>query len=308
MKLHENSELFEQLWALTATMEEIDLDVSIIEKDYWITFALKRLSLEEKAIFKGGTSLFKAYRFLNRFSEDIDVTFTESIGSSAFRGMEKRVMKEPFVRIDDSTQYQDKRSSDFRSIAYAYPRKNDNIISNLKPYIVYECYKYNLTFPWDKKEITTLIYDYLKKNNQDEIIKEYELEPFYMNVLSVKRTFFDKIFAVNESLMDQKDIAVYARHVYDLCKIIELDEIQVAYTSGEVKILYKDFLKARVAMTGSSINETFDISSCNMTNCVNETFTSGFKEFQDQLVFPNKKITIERVNEVISFITDYKYN
>ncbi|MBI9010157.1 MAG: nucleotidyl transferase AbiEii/AbiGii toxin family protein [Tenericutes bacterium] len=308
MKLHENSELFEQLWALTAAMPEIDLDASIIEKDYWVTFALKRLSLEEKAIFKGGTSLFKAYRFLNRFSEDIDVTFTESIGSSAFKSMEKRVMKEPFIRIDDATQYKDKRSSDFRSIAYSYPRKNDKIISNLKPYIVYECYKYNLTFPWNMKEITSLIYDYLKKNKQDEIIKEHELEPFYLNVLSVKRTFFDKIFAVNESLIDQKNIAVYARHVYDLCKIIELDEMQLAYTSGEVKTLYKDFLEARIAMSGSSIDEKFDINSCNMMNCVNETFISGFTEFQDQLVFPNKKITIERVNEVISYITDYKYN
>ncbi len=308
MKLHENKELFEQLWTLTATMEEIDLDPSIIEKDYWVTFALKRLSIEEKAIFKGGTSLFKAYRFLNRFSEDIDVTFTEEIGSSAFRNMDKRVMKEPFVKLDDPSQYVEKISSNFRSIAYMYPRKSENLISNLKPYIAYECYKYGLTFPWEKKEITTLIYDYLKKNNQQDIIKQYELEPFKFNVLNIKRTFFDKVFAVNESLIDKKSVAVYARHVYDLCKIIELYEMQNAYQSGEVKKLYKDFFKARIEMTGSSINSTFDINNCIMIECVDDDFIAGFNDFQNQLVFPNKQIAIDRVRETIKLITSYSYN
>ncbi len=308
MKLHENPELFEQLWALTATMDEIDLDPSIIEKDYWVTLALKRLSLEEKAIFKGGTSLFKAYRFLNRFSEDIDITFTESIGISAFRSMEKRVMKEPFIRLDDETQYKDKRSSDFRSIAYSYPRESENVISNLKPYIVYESYKYTLTFPWEKKKITTLIYDYLKNSGQSDTIRDYELEPFEMNVLSIKRTFFDKVFAVSESLIDQKNIAVYARHVYDLCKIIELDEIQEAYKNGDVKHLYKEFLKARIAMSGSSINESFDINDCLIKDIVNPDFISGFSDFQNQLVFPNKNIAIDRISEVIKFVTEYEYD
>lgn len=49
----------------------------IIEKDFWVCWTLKRLfSLSEigsQLIFKGGTSLSKAYHVVERFSEDIDV-------------------------------------------------------------------------------------------------------------------------------------------------------------------------------------------------------------------------------------------
>lgn len=307
MKLHENQELFEQLWTLTATMKEIDLDPSIIEKDYWVTFALKRLSREESAVFKGGTSLFKAYRFLNRFSEDIDVTFTHEIGSSSFRSMEKRVMSKPFEKLDDTSQYMDRRGTNFRSVAYKYPRKSEAIMTNLKPFIVFESYRYGLTFPWEKRKVTTLIYDYLMKNDRQDIIDLYELQPFELNVLSIKRTFFDKIFAINEYLIESKPVEVFARHIYDLCKIIDLPELEDAYSSGEVKGLYNSFLKARIEMNGSCIDGTFDINDCNLKSCVTESFIVGFEEFQSQLVFPNKQVSIQKVREVVKRITDYNY-
>ncbi len=50
-----------------------------LEKDYWICRSLKMLSEskeKEVAVFKGGTSLSKAYRLGNRFSEDIDIVIT----------------------------------------------------------------------------------------------------------------------------------------------------------------------------------------------------------------------------------------
>ena len=49
----------------------------IIEKDFWVCWALKRLFAHADAaafIFKGGTSLSKAFGVIRRFSEDIDVS------------------------------------------------------------------------------------------------------------------------------------------------------------------------------------------------------------------------------------------
>ena len=49
----------------------------IIEKDFWVCWGLKRLfELDAPGngfLFKGGTSLSKAYGLIERFSEDIDV-------------------------------------------------------------------------------------------------------------------------------------------------------------------------------------------------------------------------------------------
>ena len=51
----------------------------IIEKDFWVCWTLKRLfELHDKGaptlVFKGGTSLSKAYDAIRRFSEDIDLS------------------------------------------------------------------------------------------------------------------------------------------------------------------------------------------------------------------------------------------
>lgn len=53
---------------------------TIIEKDFWVCWTLKRLfGLPKNAaaslIFKGGTSLSKAFGIIRRFSEDIDLSF-----------------------------------------------------------------------------------------------------------------------------------------------------------------------------------------------------------------------------------------
>jgi len=59
-----------------------------VEKDFWVCFVLDLLfnhkfENEPRLLFKGGTSLSKAYDLISRFSEDIDVTiYREDIGHS----------------------------------------------------------------------------------------------------------------------------------------------------------------------------------------------------------------------------------
>ncbi|HLY91354.1 MAG TPA: nucleotidyl transferase AbiEii/AbiGii toxin family protein [Acetobacteraceae bacterium] len=55
-----------------------DLTPTIIEKDFWVCWTLRRLTrfpeLAGHITFKGGTSLSKAHGIIARFSEDIDLT------------------------------------------------------------------------------------------------------------------------------------------------------------------------------------------------------------------------------------------
>lgn len=50
---------------------------AVVEKDFWVTWVLDRLfatpNLARLLMFKGGTSLSKVYRLIERFSEDIDL-------------------------------------------------------------------------------------------------------------------------------------------------------------------------------------------------------------------------------------------
>jgi hypothetical protein len=50
----------------------------LLEKDVWVVWALETLdasALGERLVFKGGTSLSKAYEVIKRFSEDVDLTY-----------------------------------------------------------------------------------------------------------------------------------------------------------------------------------------------------------------------------------------
>lgn len=52
--------------------------IHLLEKDVWVVWALSVLfqsSLGEHLVFKGGTSLSKAYHAIGRFSEDVDLTY-----------------------------------------------------------------------------------------------------------------------------------------------------------------------------------------------------------------------------------------
>lgn len=65
-------ELFEQ------TSQQTGVDAVIVEKDFWVCWMLQELfrlpQIGEHLIFKGGTSLSKVFKVIERFSEDIDVS------------------------------------------------------------------------------------------------------------------------------------------------------------------------------------------------------------------------------------------
>src|ERR1700734_2155440 len=74
MKLHESKQDFIDL--IEAAAQHLRLRPVFVEKDYWVTYVLKNLSQSihrGKVVFKGGTSLSKAYSLIERFSEDIDL-------------------------------------------------------------------------------------------------------------------------------------------------------------------------------------------------------------------------------------------
>ena len=62
-----------------STANRLGAPIGNIEKDFWVCWTLDALyhrlpADRPRLLFKGGTSLSKAYGLINRFSEDIDVT------------------------------------------------------------------------------------------------------------------------------------------------------------------------------------------------------------------------------------------
>lgn len=73
MKLHlADIKLFSD--TIRAASKKLKINEVYVEKDYWITFVLNKLSKAKEAndaVFKGGTSLSKGFGLIERFSVKI---------------------------------------------------------------------------------------------------------------------------------------------------------------------------------------------------------------------------------------------
>jgi predicted nucleotidyltransferase component of viral defense system len=218
-------------------------DEEMIEKDYYVTYFLGEIAKKQpNLIFKGGTSLSKCHKIINRFSEDIDLSVepkTDRVTESQRRQLKKDIIeiieKSGFV-LENPEFVRSRR--DFNRYVINY---NSSIEQDfLEPNLIVETSVFVKSFPNETKEVSSLIYDYLKSKNADEQIKMYGLNPFNMIVQALERTFVDKIFAIADYYIDNKSKRL-SRHIYDLYKIyprIEIDDNFVKLI-GEVREVRK---------------------------------------------------------------------
>lgn len=79
----------ERLGLFLGTANRLGTTVQNVEKDFWVCWTLDALfnglaGGGPRLLFKGGTSLSKAFGLISRFSEDIDITvFRDDLGQAA---------------------------------------------------------------------------------------------------------------------------------------------------------------------------------------------------------------------------------
>ena len=219
--LHNDKETFEQV--ILKVSSETGIEASIIEKDYYVTLFLKKIvELQPNIIFKGGTSLSKCYKVINRFSEDIDLNIDTV--SKPTEGQRKK-LKENIVSIIDEFEFTLDNADNVRS------RRNYNryiidyptvFSSNfLKEHLIIETAVYIKAYPCERMQATSIIYDYLKQNGYDDLITKYGLEPFELNVQTASRTLIDKLYALGDYYLSDA-VQEHSRHIYDLYKLSDI--------------------------------------------------------------------------------------
>ncbi len=92
MYLHRDRETFRDM--VEQASDSSGRTPAVVEKDYYVTLILKLLSEQlDQCVFKGGTSLSKGFHVIDRFSEDIDITFKEHIGESRRKKLKNVTLK-----------------------------------------------------------------------------------------------------------------------------------------------------------------------------------------------------------------------
>ena len=242
MFLHENKQAFEEI--ITATSEYLGRPLDIVEKDYYVTMILKLLSEHyDNVVFKGGTSLSKALHVITRFSEDIDITFSEHLGGSKRKKLKNEVISGISKTLNMPISNWEKLQSDRDVNTYVFDYKNispsdDKLATGVKLETALGSY----AFPTVEKAIDSYVFQYLISIGAEELIERYGLKPFMMKIQAVERTFIDKIFALCDYYIDGKSTRL-SRHLYDVCKLYPLIVFDESF-----KTLFEDVRIHRAAM------------------------------------------------------------
>ena len=75
-----------------------------VEKDWWVSRTLEiifQMNIAKNLVFKGGTSLSKAWKLINRFSEDIDL----AIDKEFFEGYSGAISKSKITKLRKENKY-----------------------------------------------------------------------------------------------------------------------------------------------------------------------------------------------------------
>lgn len=111
MYLHDDTNLF--LKVIHSVSDSLKILDAVVEKDYYVTLILKELAAaSDKIVFKGGTSLSKAHKAINRFSEDVDISFTEYIGASRRKKLKYQIIAPIAQKLGVVISNLDKTQSD----------------------------------------------------------------------------------------------------------------------------------------------------------------------------------------------------
>lgn len=229
MNLHENKELFVDA-IIAASQAKVDGGLGVkqvfIEKDYWISRSLKLLSESadaELAVFKGGTSLSKAYGMGARFSEDIDIAIIndEQRTDNQTKSLVSRITHTMSCGLKEVVMPKTRKFSKYRKVYYAYPMLpfSDSPISIKPGMIQLEVVSFANPYPFRKVRMGSMLMDFLLQAGRKDIVDEYGMGAFEVNVLDLKRTATEKLVSLfRHSLADDfiSELRAKIRHFYDL--------------------------------------------------------------------------------------------
>jgi hypothetical protein len=184
---------------------------------------LAKSTYVKSVVFKGGTSLSKAFRLIDRFSEDVDIAvmsqpdWTGNKIKTLIRNVEKKITAN---LTETETPSITSKGSRFRKSVYRYPTVvKITEAENISDKLIVEINSFANPYPNQKATVQSMIGEYFRLNGALKIIEKYGLQQFDLNVLDKRQTLLEKLVSLIRFSFDEKPVQGVAgkiRHFYDL--------------------------------------------------------------------------------------------
>lgn len=309
----EKKQIFESVSDITG------MPAFAVEKDWWVTKTLAlifEMEVGKHLVFKGGTSLSKAWKLIKRFSEDVDLAidrnffgFEGDLSKNQRTQLRKTAgayVSEIFIEdlkmafanygVDNvSIKLVEAVSSDQdpRIIEIYYP----NVIPTstyVEPRVQVEIGSRSLREPFTIQKFGSLI---------DEMFPGKEFTNSYIEIPTVnaERTFLEKIFLLHEEFNRPKDkmrVGRLSRHLYD---VYHLSKTGFAEKAIDDKQLYETIVQHRFTFTRvggvdyNSHNPTF-INPIPPSNII-DAWRTDYKEMLESMIYEQNPPTFDELVE-----------
>lgn len=227
--------------------EKTGLPTTQIEKDFWVTEVIRGVAAAAHAlnitlVFKGGTSLSKAYRIIERFSEDVDMFVILPDGT---KGERDRILKDLVNGAVEATKIEAEivgeatTTGEKRGACFRY-RTTGGQDTDLKEGVWLEIGTRGGTMPTTTHQLKSLIAEYSGDENPDAV----EMLPVEVLVQNPSRTLVEKLVLLHTAhCADNQEVAVRtARHYYDVHQLLGhpeiLDEVTKSNINHGTRCLY----------------------------------------------------------------------
>ncbi len=298
----EQMELFTQIGVKT------NLPPQAAEKDAWVSLILRMLftsELTDHLIFKGGTSLSKAFNLIQRFSEDIDLGidrqylgFKGDLSKGQIRKLRRAchtfvsqdlielltkqliaygVNKDLYEVVVENTKVSDQDPETIK-VNYQSPFGE---ISYLPKRVLIEVSARSLIEPNQEVGIKSLIDEHYPETDFVE-------GEFPVNVTNPQKTFLEKLILLHEEFEKPSEKVRHlrmSRHFYDIGQILDSEFGQEALNNTE---LFKSIINHRKVLTPiKTIDyETLTLQSLSIIPPDEHlgNYKSDYKEMQSSMI------------------------
>lgn len=299
----EQVELFTQIGVRTK------LPPQAIEKDAWVTLVLRMIftsELAEHFIFKGGTSLSKAFNLIQRFSEDIDLGidrkylgFDGDLNKRQIRKLRRACHSFVSTELSETLQKQlnefsidpslyeiiientEVSDQDPETIKVNY-QSVFNELAYLPQRILIEVSARSLIEPHQEVGIKSLIDAHYPETDFAE-------QEFSVHATNPQKTFLEKLILLHEEFQKPTEKIRYlrmSRHFYDIGQILNSEFGQSALKNTK---LFKSIIEHRKVLTPMKTTD-YDSLSLESLNIIPpnehlENYSSDYKEMQNSMIY-----------------------
>jgi hypothetical protein len=248
------------------------ISAKALEKDWWVTLVLKalfELPMAEHFIFKGGTSLSKGWKLLERFSEDIDIAlapeaFNRTYEKAPSSSWVKRLKKEgceftstvirhaleqqlfqmgvpaDMIRVEAEEVKQTQPDKDPQVIYVRYPSLYEPNAYLTEP-VKIEFGVRSLREPYSKIEVRSLL-------SESHNSRLYHENPFNVTAVEPRKTFIEKMILLHEKFqsgrVDSGAGERQSRHLSDIHRMMIKDivkEVMNDYTLYQTVVEHRRY-------------------------------------------------------------------